>query len=186
LEDYFINYKIFNLIGDVNIRLEEEFSRFINGAIENPETPIVIAIDSPGGHTDIGFSIHNKIRAIPNPVYVIITGACHSIANVILMAVPYERRFAFNYTSFFMHPASTGLNRDLRYSSEELRNELNVLTEININIYDVLKSETKIPCEKLASLYLKQTGELKIYYKDFENYEIAKLITKYDEIFKEL
>ena len=176
------NFMIFNLIGEVNPGLEEDISSFINKALLTPEVPVLIAINSPGGITDIGFSIYNKLRALPNPVYTLITGCASSIANIIFLAAPFERRFAFENTTFFVHTASVTFHKETKLLPAELKEEIKELSEINSINFNIISGETNIPTDELEQIFLKQDGESKIYWRDFEQYKIANIITKYDEI----
>lgn len=176
-------FKIYNLIGDVNDNLEADISRFITDAMLTPEAPVLIAINSPGGITDVGFSIYNKLKAMPNPVFTLITGCANSIANIIFMAAPYNRRFAFENTTFFVHTANLTVGRDSQLSVVRLEEKIADLTAINSNIFSILSLETRIYTEELTQIFIRQDGEAKFYSSDFEKYKIANIITKFDEIY---
>ena len=175
-------FLIYNLIGDVNASLEDDISGFINRALLTPEEPVLIAINSPGGNTDIGISIYNKLRALPNNVYTLITGKANSIANIIAMSAPFERRFAFENTNFFMHTASVRFNQALNYKPDDIQKEIEDLTLTNATIHKILQAETDIPAKELNEIFIKQDGEMKLHWVDFERFKIANVITKYDEI----
>lgn len=177
------NFKIFNLIGDIDLKAEESLSNFLNEMMETPDVAIVIAINSPGGDADIGFNLYNKLRAVPNPLYTVITGACHSIANIVFLAAEFENRFYFPFTSFFMHPARMYCNHNSVFSPENLNKELDELEQINQKIYTIFKScNIESLDDELQKLFLQQKDELKLYTRDFEYYKIGKLIEKYSDI----
>lgn len=175
------NFKIFNLIGEVNENMELEFSRFVDEAIITPDIPILILINSCGGSVSYGFSIYNKIRALPNPVYTLITSCCHSIANIIYLSVPFESRFAFNYTSFFIHPATSCSSE--RHSKSDYIEEIQELEIINSNIREIINNETKISNDVLDDIFIKGNSERKFYSADFKELAIGNLIINFYDIF---
>ena len=61
---------------------------------EDPSAPITLLVNSPGGEVHSGFAVYDVIRFIRCPVRVVCAGLTASIATVILLAVPRERRFA--------------------------------------------------------------------------------------------
>ena len=176
------NFRIFNLLGEVSLNTEIEFSEFINEVITDPELPVIITINSPGGSAEIGFSIYNKIRALPNPVYTLITGSCYSIAEIIFLAVPFERRFAFNYTSFFTHSSRTKILD--YYTPHELSEECKDTNKINCDIYGILCNNTNISTSLLNEIFFEKNYEaVKYFSDDFEKLGIARIITKFSDIF---
>ena len=175
------NFKTFNLIGKVNEDMEKDFSKFLNDVANSPTTPILIAINSPGGNVYNGFSIYNKLQALSNPVYTLVTGYCSSITNIILLAVPFEQRFAFRNTKFFMHSAKSQTTE--KYESSDYKNELDNINHINDTIKEIILNETKITKVILTDVYQK-TGSVKTYYSDeFEKLKIANVISKYEDIY---
>jgi hypothetical protein len=90
--------KIFNLIGDITTNTDMLFSKFLESALEDPNAPIVIMINSNGGDTLSGISIFNKLRGIDNTVYTVVTGQCTGIACLILLAPKVANRFCMPYT----------------------------------------------------------------------------------------
>ncbi|MCB9229882.1 MAG: ATP-dependent Clp protease proteolytic subunit [Deltaproteobacteria bacterium] len=65
--------------------------------------PIYLYINSPGGEVNSGFAIYDTVRFINSPVYMITAGLCASIATIINVAVPAERRLAFPNSRFLIH-----------------------------------------------------------------------------------
>lgn len=177
------NFKIYNLIGKVNDDMEKDFSKFLNEVTNSPTTPIIIALNSPGGNISNGFSMYNKIQALSNPVYTLVTGYCSSISNIILLSVPFERRFAFNNTKFFMHSAKSQMVE--KYESSDYKNELENLNHINDTIKDIILNETKIAKTILTEVYQKTGSEKTIYSDEFEKFKIANIISKYEDIYKQ-
>lgn len=67
------------------------------------EDPIYLYINSPGGEVNSGFAIYDTMRFIQPKVTVINTGLCASIATIINIAVPKERRFSMKNAKFLIH-----------------------------------------------------------------------------------
>lgn len=175
-------FMIYNLLGEVNAALEDDITGFIIKAMETPDVPVLIMINSPGGVTEIGFSIYNKLCAMPNTIYTLITGCANSIANILALVAPFERRFAFKNTQFYVHTASVIFNGNSKLSPVVLKEQIEELRETNLDNYNIISEETDIPTNELEQIFLKQDGESKFYARDFERFKIANIITKYDEI----
>lgn len=65
--------------------------------------PIYLYINSPGGEVNSGFAIYDTIRFIKAPVTIISAGLCASIATIINIAVPKERRCSMPNSKFLIH-----------------------------------------------------------------------------------
>jgi ATP-dependent Clp protease protease subunit len=70
---------------------------------EDPAAPITLLVNSPGGEVHSGFAVYDVIRFIRCPVRVVCAGLTASIATVILLAVPRERRFALPQARLLIH-----------------------------------------------------------------------------------
>jgi ATP-dependent Clp protease protease subunit len=70
---------------------------------EDPSAPITLLVNSPGGEVHSGFAVYDVIRFIRCPVRVVCAGLTASIATVILLAVPRERRFALPQARLLIH-----------------------------------------------------------------------------------
>lgn len=67
------------------------------------QNPIYLYINSPGGEVNSGFAIYDTIRFIKSPVTVITSGLCASIATIINIAVPKDRRLSMPNARFLIH-----------------------------------------------------------------------------------
>lgn len=70
---------------------------------EDAEKPITLLINSGGGSVTAGFGIYDMIRWLRAPVTCISAGLTASIATVILLAVPRERRVALPNARLLIH-----------------------------------------------------------------------------------
>ncbi len=64
---------------------------------------IYLYLNSPGGEVNSGFSIYDTIRFINSEVVIITAGLCASIATIINIAVPKERRLTMPNSRFLIH-----------------------------------------------------------------------------------
>jgi ATP-dependent Clp protease, protease subunit len=114
----------------------------------SPSKPIRLYLNSPGGEVNSGFAIFDTIRFIKAPVTIINTGLCASIATVINVAVPKNRRFSMPNARFLIHqpliPGQVyGQASDLEITAKEI-----LKTRDKIN--QLLSKETGTPLEKVA------------------------------------
>lgn len=70
-----------------------------------PREPIILEINSGGGHTSAGFSIISAIENSETPVIGYVTGDCMSMATAILASCHY--RMSSEYASFMIHDVYT-------------------------------------------------------------------------------
>jgi ATP-dependent Clp protease protease subunit len=73
------------------------------------DAPITVFVNSQGGHVEAGDTIHDIVRFIAPPVYMVGTGWVASIATLIYVAVPTEHRFTLPNTRFLLHEPSGGM-----------------------------------------------------------------------------
>jgi len=81
--------------------------RFISDLLaleaDKPGEPITLYLNSPGGEVNSGFAIYDTMRFLRSPITVINTGLCASIATVINIAAPKERRLSMPNAQFLIH-----------------------------------------------------------------------------------
>jgi ATP-dependent Clp protease protease subunit len=69
----------------------------------DPEAPITMILNSPGGSVSDGFAIYDMMRFIQPEIRVVCTGLAASIATVILLGAPKEQRLAMPNTKLLIH-----------------------------------------------------------------------------------
>ena len=112
----------------------------------DPEKPIKIFINSPGGSADDGFAIYDMIRFIRPRVRIVSTGLSASAATVIMMAAKKEDRLALPNARIMIHQPSMrsfGSAEDLRRTAEEI-------LKLRARINELYAEETGQPLEKVA------------------------------------
>jgi len=77
---------------------------------KDPEKPIRVYINSPGGSVDAGFAIYDVMRFVKSPVHSVSIGLAASAATIILLGADEGHRYATPSTRFLLHQPSTGLH----------------------------------------------------------------------------
>ncbi|HLU39379.1 MAG TPA: ATP-dependent Clp protease proteolytic subunit [Planctomycetota bacterium] len=89
----------------------------------NPEKPITVMINSPGGSADSGFAIYDLLRYIKPPVRTVVNGLCASAAILVLLGAERSNRFSLPESRFLLHQPSTmgrGTASDLDITAREI------------------------------------------------------------------
>ncbi len=112
---------------------------------EDPEKPVKIFINSPGGSADDGFAIYDMIRFIRPPVKVISAGLSASAATVIMLAAEKENRYALPNARIMIHQPS------MRYfgAAEDIRRTAEQILKLRARINKLYAEETGQPIEKV-------------------------------------
>jgi ATP-dependent Clp protease protease subunit len=103
---------------------------------ENPEKPIQMYINSPGGEIYPGLAIYDTMQAVRAPISTIAVGWTASLGTVLLAAGKRERRFALPHSTIHMHPAGGGARGyapDVEIQYKELKRMQDLLHQILAN-----------------------------------------------------
>ena len=79
---------------------------YLNG--EDPNQPINMYINSPGGSIYAGLAIYDTMQMISAPVATYAVGVTASMGTVLLAAGAKGKRYALPHATIHMHPASSG------------------------------------------------------------------------------
>jgi ATP-dependent Clp protease, protease subunit len=91
---------------------------------ENPEQPISLYINSPGGVVTSGLAIYDTLRYIKAPVHTLCLGTARSMGSFLLMAGEPGYRFALPNASIHVHQPLGGFQgqaSDVLIHAEEMR-----------------------------------------------------------------
>ena len=115
---------------------------------DDPEAPITILMNSPGGSVTDGFAIFDAIKFVRPEVRIVCTGIAASIATVILLAASKENRVALPNTKLLIHQVYLpgivrGQASDLEITAKDL-----LATRDRIN--QLYAEETGQPIERIA------------------------------------
>jgi len=109
---------------------------------EDPEAPITLLLNSPGGSVTDGFAIYDTIRFIRPKVRVVCAGMAASIATVILLAADKDQRLALPNTKLLIHQV---------YIPGVVRGQA---SDLEITAKDLLKTR-----DRINELYAEETGQ---------------------------
>lgn len=106
---------------------------------------IDVEIHSCGGDCTEGYAIYDALRASGKEISCKVVGTCASMATVILLAAPAERRMAYEHASLCIHnPYADGALLKGKVTPERLES---------------IASDLRAEKEKMLSLYVERTGQ---------------------------
>lgn len=100
---------------------------------EDPEAPIQMYINSPGGQVYAGLAIYDTMQTIPNPISTLAVGVTASFGTVLLTAGTKGQRYALPNATVHMHQVlggAQGQASDIEIQAREILRLKNRLTEI--------------------------------------------------------
>ena len=113
-------------------------------SISEDDKSIDIRMNCRGGSVTEGWAIYDKLRDSGKEISVTVEGLCASMATVLLLSAPTERRYGLPNSEYLIHaPYIPEYTLADSYRSEDLR-----------AIADELEADT----EKLLNLYVERTG----------------------------
>jgi ATP-dependent Clp protease protease subunit len=113
--------------------------------IPSDDNRIDVEIHSCGGDCTEGYAIYDALRASGKEISCKVVGTCASMATVILLAAPAERRTAYEHASLCIHnPYADGALLKGKVTPERLES---------------IAADLKAEKEKMLSLYVERTGQ---------------------------
>ncbi|MCI0518804.1 MAG: ATP-dependent Clp protease proteolytic subunit [Chloroflexi bacterium] len=103
---------------------------------EDPETPIQMYINSPGGQVYAGMAIYDTMQMIPNPISTLAVGMTASFGTVLLTAGSKGQRYALPNATIHMHQplgGAQGQASDIEIQAREILRLKSRLNEILAN-----------------------------------------------------
>lgn len=100
---------------------------------EDPEAPIQMYINSPGGQVYSGLAIYDTMQTIPNPVSTLAVGVTASFGTVLLTAGTKGMRYALPNATIHMHQVlggAQGQASDIEIQAREILRLKNRLSDI--------------------------------------------------------
>lgn len=153
IDQHLFESRVIFVSGEVDADLASKVNRQLL-AMEraNPNAPILLWIDSPGGEVFSGFSIYDTARFIQPRVFTLAAGFTASMGSVIALAAEKSDRFAFPNAKFLIHqPLISGVIRGNA-------------SEIEIHALDIIATK-----KKLHQLYAERTGTAKEKFEELMN-----------------
>ena len=140
LEDRLFKARTLLIYGGIDQKKAQDVTEKLIALSGESDEPIRIYINSPGGHVESGDTIHDMIRFVKAPVFVIGTGWVASAGALIYSAPPVERRLALPNTRFMLHQPSGGVRGQA--------------SDISVEAEEILKMR-----RRLNEIFAKQTGQ---------------------------
>jgi ATP-dependent Clp protease, protease subunit len=109
------------------------------------EDEITVYLNSQGGHVEAGDTIHDLVRYVRPAVRMVGTGWVASIAALIYVAVPRERRFCLPNTRFLLHQPAGGAGG----SASDIEIEAREILRIRDRLNRIVARETGQPLERI-------------------------------------
>ena len=128
----------------VNGPIDDGIAALVNAQLlfleaENPDKPISMYINSPGGVVTSGLSIYDTMQWIKCPVGTVCMGTAYSMGSFLLMAGAKGRRIALPNASILLHQPSGGFQ--------------GVASDIERHAEDIIKTK-----RRLNEIYAKHCG----------------------------
>jgi len=150
---------------DVFFRLLNERNVFLTGEIEqeladeviaqllylrsvDPQAPIQLYINSPGGHLNCMFAIYDIIQYLEAPVSTIVFGEASSAAAVLLACGTRGKRMAFPNATIMVHQPWAG---DMEGQATDIAIQAQQLQKEKVRITEILARHTGQPFEKVLT-----------------------------------
>ena len=109
----------------------------------DPADPkIDIEIHSCGGDTVEGYAIYDALRASGKEISCTVVGRCASMATIILLSAPLERRKAYPHAKFLIHKPYLARYDDL----------------LDLETIESIKSSLEAEKDKMMAVYVERTG----------------------------
>jgi ATP-dependent Clp protease protease subunit len=105
---------------------------------EDPEDPINIYINSPGGEVYAGMAIYDTMQMVPNPISTVAVGATASFGTVLLTAGTKGHRYALPNATIHMHQPLGGARGQATDIEIQARQILKLKDQLN----DILSKHT--------------------------------------------
>lgn len=112
------------IYGEINQELAKRVCNQLIMLNQMSKDPIRILLNSQGGHVEAGDTIHDMIRFIEAPVYMIGTGWVASAGITIYLGADKENRFSLPNTRYMIHQpmgGAQGQATDIAIEAKEIR-----------------------------------------------------------------
>lgn len=117
---------------------------------EDPERPIQMYINSPGGQIYAGLAIYDTMQMIPNKISTVAVGVTASFGTVLLTAGTKGQRYALPHATIHMHQplgGAQGQASDIEIQAREilrLKSRLNeIMSDATGKSLDVIQHDTE-------------------------------------------
>ena len=166
IDQHLFKARIIFVSGEVNSDLAHRVNRqLLAMEAADPEAPVVLWIDSPGGEVYSGFSIYDTAQFIKPKVITLVAGMAASMGSVIALCAEKEDRICFPNAKFLIHqPLIAGV---LRGSASDLEIHATDILQMMKKLHRLYAERTGTPADKYEELmdrdhWLDPEGALKL------------------------
>lgn len=118
---------------------------------ENPEKPITLYINSPGGAVTAGLALYDTMQYISSPVSTLCIGQAASMGSLLLAAGSPGQRFILPHASVMIHQPSGGFSGQASDIAIHAKHILRTREELN-KIYHHHISKSAAPTRTLSQI----------------------------------
>jgi ATP-dependent Clp protease, protease subunit len=114
----------------------------------NPEDPVEMYIDSPGGSVTAGLAIYDTMEYINPPVHTFVTGQASSMGSLLLSAGAPGKRHSLPHSRIMLHQplgGASGQASDVLIQAQEMKKTKDTI----IDIYSKTTGKSKEELERL-------------------------------------
>ncbi|GAB3132278.1 ATP-dependent Clp protease proteolytic subunit [Microbispora hainanensis] len=113
------------LTGEVDDEMAERAcAEMVLLASADPESDIILYINSPGGSVLAGLAIYDTMKLVPNDVVTVALGMAASMGQVLLASGTHGKRISLAHSRIMMHQPSAGIGGtaiDISIQAENLK-----------------------------------------------------------------
>ena len=133
------------IYGEINQKVARDVSQKLIAMAERSDDPIVVFINSQGGHVEAGDTIHDMIRFVKPVVKVVGTGWVASAGAHIFIAAERENRYSLPNTRYMLHQPVGGI----RGHAVDIGIEAREILKMRARLNRVLAERTGQTLEKI-------------------------------------
>lgn len=122
---------------------------YLNG--EDPNQPINMYINSPGGSIYAGLAIYDTMQMISAPVATYAVGVTASMGTVLLSSGANGKRYALPHATIHMHPASSGAQG----YTEDVRIAFREQERVQTQLFHLVGKHSGHPWKEIEEMFIR-------------------------------
>ena len=116
---------------------------------EDPNQPIQMYINCPGGLIYAGLAIYDTMKMIPAPVHTVAVGVTASMGTVLLSSGAQGKRYALPHATIHMHPAGGGAQG----YTEDVRIALREQERLQTQLFHIVAQQTGKVWQEIEEMF---------------------------------
>ena len=157
IQDEMLSHREVELVGEVDSDTVNALIRQLRYLqCENPEAPITLYINSPGGSVTDGLAVYDVIRLIDAPVKTVCMGTCASMGAILFLAG--DKREMMEHGRIMVHDPAFGGNHDIGGKKpHQIQSELNDLNRCRESLAKIISERTGKSLEEVYQVTANDT-----------------------------